>query len=37
MLATAGEANQATPRQSDQLLQQFLVWRKKAYPNAPLR
>jgi hypothetical protein len=36
LLATSAEANQSTaPRQSDQLLQQFLVWREKTTPNNP--
>jgi len=36
LLATPGEANESTaPRQSGQMLQQFLVWREKANPNDP--
>lgn len=36
LMATPAEANQSTaPRQSDQLLQQFLAWRDKTTPNNP--
>lgn len=36
MLATSADPSQrATPRQSDQLLRQFLVWRSKANPGDP--
>jgi hypothetical protein len=38
LLATTGEATRsAAPHESDQLLQQFLVWREKANPNDPPR